>query len=181
MRWIIVFLLGPGPLLAQAIPASDPLDALVQDSPFLPPAGAGPAAATATGPLEFRGVVFEGGRFLFSVYDQGSRISHWIGFDEGDAPVIARSYDREQDILTVEHQGRTVALKLQVGHVEGQSPGEASPAPLPGAAEAAQPSAAAPSAPDTSRTTPAAESQRLQELADELRRRREAPGQAPGK
>lgn len=181
-------------LAAQAAASPDPLEALVRDSPFLPASGAGAGApATAVGPLEFRSVVFEQGQYFFSIYDQGTHQSRWVGLGPGDAPFVARSYNREQDILTVEHQGRSLTLKLQEGRIAGQPAGtpNSNPAPLPTSEETARkaggpsPANANPPAPNAAAApapAPAAnpaEGQRLQELADELRRRRQMPAQPP--
>jgi hypothetical protein len=217
MRFSLLLALAGAPLLAQTNAAPDPLDALVRDSPFLPGAGAARGGGTTSdGPLEFRGVVFEQGRYTFSIYDQASQQSYWVAIGDADAPIRVRSYDREQDIVTVEQQGRSVALKLQPGHVAGQAAqpqGEspAAPAPLPTAAQVqaaangpgrtaspAGPGAPQPGVPNAPRPggSPGAgptaassqanaggqqaEAQRLQELADELRRRRQhTPIQLP--
>lgn len=175
-------------------PPTDPLDALVADSPFLPTAGAGrKAAAGATGPLELRSVVFDRGAYLFSLYDQGSRQSAWVRLNESGYPFVARSFNRERDTLTVDYQGRSVVLDLLPAKMAiANGPGVPSAPPaLPNAAQsvAPQPAAApatngaapaannpAPNAPPAASaaiTAPnAAEAQRLQNLADETRRRR---------
>jgi hypothetical protein len=177
---LIVF--APGWLAAQIRPAPapapagpDPLDELVRDSPFLP--ATGPAAPPSEGgPLELRGVLFEDGHFLFSVYDEGTKKSKWIRLGETDAPFVARSFDHENDILTVEYQGRSVALKLPPAHVAGVTqPGAPTPpAPLPTPQEASRP--AQPPQPVAQPTAQPGirpeESQRLQNMADEIRRRR---------
>ena len=185
----IIFLAAAVSLPAQTAIPTDPLEALVRDSPFLP--GAGPARTTATGekgPLELRSVVFERGQYFFSVYDQGSRESTWVTLGQPDLPFVARSYDQEQEILTVEQQGRTIALKLQPAHIVGQSQPEATPAPpaLPSAEEAARQGGARPANSAPPNPSPAAppaaikpEDQRLQEMADEIRRRRQQPVQPP--
>jgi hypothetical protein len=183
---------GPAPTRADA--TSDPLDALVADSPFGAPAGGnrgGPAGAT--GPLELRSIVFVDGAYQFSIFDQGTGKAEWVKIGETGLPFVARSFDRERDALTVEHRGRTLVLALQpakMGTVAGGAP-SAPPSPLPGANRngPAQPNnvnAAAPNGPPGGsgnnagpRATPppasstsAAEAQRLQNLADEIRRRR---------
>ena len=175
----------PACLAAQAVPAGDALEALVRDSPFAPAAGAARASAPgAAGPLEFRGVVFEDGRYLFSVYDQTAQRGWWVtlGEEQPDLPFVARSYDRERDLLTVEHQGRSVTLELQAGHVAGSAapPAEQSPPPLPNPRESAGQAGPTPANPPVPANAQPAEGQRLQELADELRRRRQHPINLPG-
>ncbi len=178
---------------AQTTLPADPLDALVADSPFLPGAGGrGAAAGGATGPLELRGIVFEDGAYVFSIYDQASKEAVWVRLDERGQPFVARSFNRERDSLTVEHHGRTVVLSLQPARMAGAQAGAPlPPAPLPGAVESAGPNnqntpgnpaqppaqgpnaiAGAPTVPPSGSTPTATEAQRLQNLADEIRRRR---------
>lgn len=179
----VIFLLLIVPIVAHAKPAEDPLDALVRDSPFLPAGGAAPAANKESGPLELRGVAFEGREYVFSVYDQASKESKWVKLGQGDLPFTARSYDQEQELLVVEYQGRTTSLKLQTAHVVGQAPSGAasSPPPLPapgeGSPQAGAPPAPQPGPPGSGPARPTStgnpeESQRLQRMADEIRRRR---------
>ncbi len=174
----------------QTPPPPDPLDGLVADSPFLQPAGgARKDAPGATGPLELRGIVFERGVYSFSLYDQASHEAVWVRLGEGGHPFVARSFNRERDVLTVDYQGRPVVLTLQPARMASANPAGAPPAPppLPGAAEAAGRAGqqnAAPSGASNGNSPPAAnanpaaapanpaEAQRLQNLADELRRRR---------
>lgn len=179
-----ICLLVAAPLAAQVAVPDDPLEALVRDSPFLPPAGmTRTAAAGEGGPLEFRSVVFERGQFSFSIYDQAARESKWVTFGQQDLPFVVRSYDQEQDILTVDHQGRSLALKLQPAHTAGQLPSGAAttPPPLPSAEEAARRGEAGPanppSVPPASQTLDPAQSRRLEQMADEIRRRRQQPVQ----
>lgn len=201
----ILSLLAAASLSAQVSAPADPLESLVRDSPFLPAPGTTRAAASGeSGPLELRGVVFERGEFAFSIYDQASRESKWVTLGQADLPFVARSYDQEQEMLTVEYQGRTTALKLQPAHIAGQAQAgsPSGPAPLPSPEEtarqgpgrpqnsaptypAANPAQSPPAASPAQSTGPAApamkpdESRRLQEMADEIRRRRQQPVQTP--
>lgn len=177
MRPFILLALFPALLVAQSVAPPDPLDALVKNSPFLPASGASRAAAAGEGgPLEFRSVVFERGQFVFSIYDQASKQSKWIKLGPGETPFIARSYDREHDTLSLDYQGRSQVLKLQAGHIASQPPAGSAPAPapLPSAQEAGRPNQTPnnPTAKPPANLAPA-ESQRLQTLADEMRRRRQ--------
>jgi hypothetical protein len=177
---------GPAAPAASVAPA-DPLDALAADSPFLPGSGARSPAATSTGPLELRSIVFVDGAYRFSVFDQGTSEANWVGIGERGYPFVARSFDRERDSLTVEHQGRTVVLALQParmassGHMQPPSP-----SPLPGQGDPTNPTnrrnaqggpvanpagGNPPGGPNATQPNPA-EAQRLQNLADEIRRRR---------
>lgn len=170
----------PNPAAPPAVtpPAADPLDALVADSPFQSATGGRSGAAVATGPLELRSIVLVDGAYQFSVFDQGTGEASWIKIDERGHPFVARSFDRERDSLTVEHQGRTLVLALQPARMaSGPAMAAAPPPPLPGGdnqgnrrnAPAAN---AGPGGPPASSATNPAEAQRLQNLADEIRRRR---------
>jgi hypothetical protein len=173
---------------AAAAPRADPLDGLVADSPFLSPAGGmRSAAATSTGPLELRSVVFVDGAYQFSIFDQGTGESDWVRIGEGGYPFVARSFNRERDALTVEHQGRTLVLALQPAKMaSGAAAQPQSQPPLPGPGDATNRKGNPPpgqgpphtaanasnNAPTPPGATSAAEAQRLQNLADEIRRRR---------
>ncbi len=164
------------PLAAQT---TDPLESLVRNSPFLPASGGG--AAADSGPLEFRGVVFERGAFTFSVYDQGTKESSWVRLGEKGFPYLVRSYNRENDTIVVEQNGRTLTLTLQTAKVNNAPlvaalpqpatpPGTLVAGPLPG-----QPAGVGPAAPGASPMAGPVnsdEAQRLQKMADEIRRRR---------
>jgi hypothetical protein len=171
---------------AETAPRADPLDGLAADSPFLPAAGGRRSAATATGPLELRSVVFMDGAYQFSIFDQGAGRAEWVRIGERGHPFVARSFNRERDELTVEHQGRTVVVTLQMAKMASGVPAQAqTQAPLPGPGDGGnrrpaqpqgQPGPGAPAAVDPAATPPgatnSAEAQRLQNLADEIRRRR---------
>jgi hypothetical protein len=188
---------GPAPGAAGAAPSApstDPLDALVADSPFGATSGGNRSGTPgAAGPLELRSIVFVDGAYQFSIFDQGTGKSEWVKIGETGFPFVARSFNRERDALTVEHQGRTIVLPLQPAKMAaagnavppGPSPlpapnrnGGTAPAPsnanpgpngqngVPNNANAAPPPAAANS------NTSSGEAQRLQNLADEIRRRR---------
>jgi hypothetical protein len=168
------------------------LEVLVKDSPFLPQASGGPAAGQ-NGPLELRGVVMERGSYVFSLYDLSSKESYWTGLNESGLPFVARNYDRASETLTVDQGGRTLMLTLAAARtlpanpgVAMQAPGTPGPPPLPGAsgAPAGQPQGPAvangqgqPPGVNPVGITPD-EAQRLQRIADEIRRRR-AVGKAP--
>jgi hypothetical protein len=160
--------------------ATDPLESLVKDSPFLPAASGG-AVAGQNGPLELRGVIMERGSYSFSVYDLNSKESYWVGLNETGFPFMVRSYDASNDTVSVEQQGRVLSLTLAAARTMAASPAMASQ-PTPGAPGVSggpmpQPTAASGNGPNQqfgpvpSSVTPD-EAQRLQRIADEIRRRR---------
>lgn len=179
------------PAAAASTPAADPLDALAANSPFLPGTGARGVANAATGPLELRSIVFVDGAYRFSIFDQGTGEANWVAIGDREQPYVARSFDREHDSLTVEHQGRTMVLSLQPARMASSGTAvHPSPSPLPGQGQGdptnptnrrnnqgPTPASGIPtgSGPMPNANTPnAAEAQRLQNLADEIRRRRGA-------
>src|SRR5688572_22301143 len=169
---------------ATAAPATnDPLESLVKDSPFLP-AAAGAAASGQTGPLELRSVIMDRGEYYFSLYDLNSKESFWVGLNETGFPALVRSYDRNTDTVTVEQQGRTMSLTLATARTmaatamapQPQPGGPGAPAiangGTPSGGPTVQPSNGQPQfGPVPSSVTPD-EAQRLQRIADEIRRRR---------
>lgn len=149
------------------------LESLVKDSPFRPGQAGAPSGDGGPAQFEFRGVVAEAGGYVFSVYDPGRREAGWVRLDEPGRSFVARRYDPAKDALTIEHNGeaRTINLKRAVVQPLTQAPpAPASPPPLP-TAGAARPPAGNAAAPSPN-TTNAQEAQRLQNIADEIRRRR---------
>lgn len=171
-----------------ANPATDPLNALMTDSPFLPAGGSGGPTAQA-GALELRSVVAERGNFVFSLYDAGTKESFWSRLNEPGLPFVVRSYDRSNDTITVEQQGRTLSLTLAAARTvpvlaaPTQPPAAVAGVPLnqnpgaPGAPAAANPGENPPR--NNLAILPAEEAQRLQRIADEIRRRRNVGRPAP--
>jgi hypothetical protein len=167
--------------------ATDPLESLVKDSPFLPVAASG-AAAGQSGPLELRGVIMERGSYSFSLYDLNSKESFWVGLNETGFPVVVRSYDASSDTVTVEQQGRVLSLTLAAARTMAANPAMA-PQPAPGASGGPMPQQTTGTpgngptqqfavGPVPSSVTPD-EAQRLQRIADEIRRRRAVGKVAP--
>lgn len=174
----------PPPAMGAASAEGDALEKLVKDSPFLP-AAAGAAASGQTGPLELRSIIMDRGSYYFSLYDLNSKESFWVGLNEPGFPAVVRNYDRNSDTVTVEQQGRTMSLTLATARTMAASPAMAVPAqaggpggpPIAAGASASggptiQPSnGQAQFGPVPSSVTPD-EAQRLQRIADEIRRRR---------
>jgi len=169
--WIYLgLLLSAGTAGAQLRPGL--LESLVKDSPFQPGQGGALPAEGGTAAFEFRGIVVEAGSYSFSVYDPGRREADWVKLDEPGRPFVARRYDPARDTLTIEHNGRALTLNLKRAAVQplNQAPPQpAAPPPLP-TANAALPAAGNP--PPSTNATNAQEAQRLQNIADEIRRRR---------
>lgn len=125
-----------GLLLALAATASHGaapnLDSLLQNSPFGGPAAVAGGART-DAPLEFRGVLVEGGEKFFSIYEAASHSSLWVGVNEPGNPYKVQGYDSVKGIVTVEYKGGLVTLPLKQAKVLVLAP----TAPPPGGAPAA--------------------------------------------
>ena len=159
---ISLFLVFASGLSAQTEAPS--LRNLVTNSPFGTAQQSGNVAATNGASLEFRGTFVEGGERFFSLVDTSTRRAEWVGLNERDRPFVVRSFDPESETITVDHQGRTLNLKLhsaRIGVLPQQPVAQAGP-PQPANGNN-QPSANQPSA---------TEAQRLAQVAEEIRRRR---------
>jgi len=123
-----VWFLGAG-LLALAVPVYPAgFESLLRSSPFGQPA-TGSAGGPTAQPLEFRGVMLEGGKEYFSIHETKTRNSMWLGFNEPGQPFLVREYDSARGIITVEYQGSVIALPLKNAVILVSSPGIARPAP----------------------------------------------------
>lgn len=175
--------LGLAALLPGAAP--DLLDQLVRRSPFVPQAAPEQAVQEAApGELELKGVVFENGRFMFSVYDPGRKRSDWAALNEKglgeDGPAfVAKSYDREHDALTVEYQGKLLKLVLQKAQTRTaeSAPSPPPPPPLPVNGQQQAPAATPPTRqpspePPQAQPAPSPSDARRAEIMDEVRGRR---------
>ena len=161
MRLLLPFAVLTVAAAAQTEPPS--LQALVNNSPFGTAAQAATATAAGT-PLEFRGTFVDGGERFFSIVDTATRRAEWVSLNESGRPYVVRNFDTDRETITVEHQGRTLNLKLHSARVGVLPPMQTAQAPA-----AAQPSnGAQPAAQQPS----AAEAQRLAQVAEEIRRRR---------
>jgi hypothetical protein len=148
--------------LAVARAAPVPLDSLLRNSPFTPPAAAqnGPAVETA---LEFRGVLVDRGEHFFSIYDPSARSGMWVGLNEAGNPFTVQSYDAEKTTAAVQFRGRVLNLALKQAKVTSL-PAQAGPVPLPTNGPGPQPTVNASPQGD--------EAARLAAVAEEIRRRR---------
>ncbi len=123
---------------------------LAAASPFLPPAGAGSAAAsTSNAPLEFRGVADLIGGREFRVVDPARKAGVWVHLNERDPElgIIVKQHDPENETVLVEQQGRTFTLQLHQSKVASAGapmmtmnlPNSIPPQPAPGGAVGPQP------------------------------------------
>jgi hypothetical protein len=150
------------------------LESLVRDSPFRPPAGGAAPAEGGAAQFEFRGVVVEAGGYSFSVYDQSRHEAGWVKLDEPGRTFVARRFDPTRDTLTIEQNGQSLTLALKRARVQAMAvtPPVAPPPPLPTSGALAPGPAVGNAPPSGPNALNAQEAQRLQNIADEIRRRR---------
>ncbi len=149
-------------LLAGAMCAS-PLDSLRKNPPFGAARAAAPPGASGQ-PIEFRGVAEENGVLWFSIHDPATGRTLWRRLNDADDRLVVRQYDASTNTLTVDYQSRPLSLTLRA------APRVAGPAVVPMGVPGQQP-------PVLAQVQPAAvasgdNAQRLQQIAEEIRRRR---------
>jgi hypothetical protein len=142
--------------------------ASADSSPFMPPPGAGLVAVPGNTPIEFRGVMSTDQGIKVNIYETARKSSRWVGLNEtgNGASYVVKSADLDHDTISVVQDGRLMTLPLVKGKVAplvGYVPGRG-PAFLNGAPERAVPL----------NPTSEDEQKRLQAVAEEVRRRREA-------
>jgi hypothetical protein len=144
---------------------------LTPDSPFAPPSsgGADAGATPANSPLELHGILDMPDGYKFNLCDQAGHVNVWIGLNAPGQPFVVRSQDVAHNRVTVEYQGRELTLSLARAKVASMAmPPQGMPMPMP------QPGAVS--------ISPQEERERLERIAEEIRRRRalrEAAQQQP--
>lgn len=156
-------------LLAGASSAPDKLNGLLDNSPF-GASRSNAAAGTGTGdPLEFRSVMEEKGSRFFSIYETAAHRSTWVELNEPVNGYAIKGYDAAHENVTVEYQNKTLTLPQKRAPAVAQA--VVSTAPNLGGGPQ-------PNFPGMGATSPA-DTQRLQQIQEEIRRRR-ALRQPPG-
>jgi hypothetical protein len=125
---------------------------------------------------------------LYGLYDPAKHQSSWVKVNETGNAYTVRSFNASNESISVDYEGRVLTLALKSAKIDTM-PASAIPPPLPVAAVVAN----AQTAPNNVITTPGmnappgSEAKRLEEIAAEVRRRRDArqsaaqqPGQTPG-
>jgi hypothetical protein len=168
-----LFLMAIGSVAGQAAEPAGLLDTLISSSPFGQMKG-GVAGDAPNQPLEFRGVIEEGGGWVFSIYDTTSRHSRWVGLNAASDDFVVKEYDAIHQTVSVDQHGRTLSLSLksapkiaQAGNQMVMRPSQPNMIPgMPG-----------PVGPGMQPGSPA-DAQRLQQIAQEIERRRALRRQA---
>ena len=170
-RFRIALLLTIGSLLSPASGiAANQLDSLLNSSLFGTAAKSGQPADAGNQAFEFRGVSEENGQQLFSIYDTTSKRSRWVVLNDTSGDLVVKSYDAEAHTISLEQSGRVLSLTLKSGPRVAQNippPMQPGIPGLPGQQVMPNGMAKGP------------EAQRMQQIADEIRRRRALRQQAP--
>jgi hypothetical protein len=151
--------------LAPLLHAEAPdLQNLIDHSPFSAPVAQGATdAAPVNSVLEFRGMVADADGTSYSVFDTTANKARWLKVGEGDSFKV-KQFDSANNQLEVEQQGKV--LKLPLKRITIQAGPAIVSAPPPN--RQPQPRGGPAAAPGD----PAADANRLQTVAAEVRRRR---------
>ncbi|MEO6994897.1 MAG: hypothetical protein ABI273_14915 [Lacunisphaera sp.] len=160
---------------AAAAPAKMDLSGLVNNSPFGTLRSGGAGSNAATEPFEFRAVLGENdNKFLFSIYETATRRSNWVELNDPVNGFSVKSYDAGKQAITVDYQGKAMTLAIKqapAAAIVYQAPApQTGPMPIlqsPG--NSVQPVPTMPTAIDQ---------QRIQQIQEEIRRRRALRNQA---
>lgn len=111
-----ILLLLPAFAMCQPAPASagsSSLARLLSDSPFGMATRQTTASANAPAALlEFRAVMVEGDAIYFSVFEAATKASLWVRLNEPGNAFEVKTYDSQQECVTVEYDGRSLILPL---------------------------------------------------------------------
>lgn len=143
---------------------------LINNSPFLPEGYTPPRPVDRRRPpppkppeekpldsLEFRSLATLSGGLTFSLYDPMEKRGFWLGVDESEAGFTILEFKEKEDAVVVRHDGETRTISLHESKVLAM----------------ANPPPETRSAPQASNSEPANPEERMQNLAEEIRRRRE--------
>ncbi len=171
----IRFFLFPALIMAAAVTVAHANvgDELIKNSPFLPEGYEPPKPQNRTPPrppqkpeerpldkLEFRSIAKLSGEMTFSLFDPMEKRGFWLGVDQSEGGFTVLEYKEKEDSVVVRHDGRTRVIPLHESKVTALAEAPPTPTPPGGAQPAATEEAGTPE-------------ERMQNLAAEIRRRRE--------
>jgi len=98
--------------LSANVSKTDPLQELLNHSPFgNPPANSQPTGPS-NQPIEFRAVLEEHGKRIFSIYETTTHRSTWVELGRAQDGFKVETYDHTKQCVTVIYQGKTLSLPL---------------------------------------------------------------------
>jgi hypothetical protein len=111
--------------------------------------------------LEFRSIARFNGVETFSLFDPTENRRFWLGLNQTDSGFTVTDYNPKEDSVVVKHEGKTRTIALHEAKIQAmaEAPTPATARPGPGGRPTAQPAASP--------------EERMQDLAEEIRRRRE--------
>jgi hypothetical protein len=146
------------------------------DSPFMPKNGQVMAAPTENTPIELRGVMSAPDGLYFAIYEPATQKGGWVKMGQADAAYVVRSYDEANSAVSVEYQGRMQTLTLKEARFDGTAAllptVVQQPVNLPAGVPPRQVMPGG--MPVANVSNPADEAARLQQVANEVKRRRAA-------
>lgn len=149
---------------------------LAANSPFLPPQSS-TTAPTQGAPLEYRGYMITPEGAQYRIYDPAKKSGTFVKLNERDSnfDVVVKQFDPNNDMLTIEHQGRTLTLEQRKEKIVSSGNAASMPPPMP-----QQMPNVAPAVTQSVvlNPTPADEQKRLEAVALEVARRRALREQA---
>lgn len=136
------------------------------ESPFVPKNGQVMEAQKENSPIELRGVMQTSEGLMFGIYEPASQKGSWVKANETGHGYVVKSFDAARSSVSIEYQGRVQTLTLKEARFDGTvavvpmaGAGQVRPAVMPGTQAA---------------VNPAEEAKRLENVANEVRRRRAA-------
>jgi len=155
------------------------LNGLVSNSPFGSAKSGVAAGNNGNEPFELRAVLEENNSKFFSIYDTNTHRSTWVEINDPVNGFSVKGYDAAKESITLDYQGKalTLAIKRAPAAVQVfQPPQPPSPQPGPNGIvqqpAAGQPGQVQPAGPS------AVDQQRIQQIQEEIRRRRALRSQA---
>ena len=145
------------------------LSGLVNNSPFGTLKSGGPGSNGANEPFEFRSVMEENNNKYFSIYETATRRSNWVELNDPLNGFSIKSYDAGKQTITVDYQGKAMTLAIKQAPAVAQVYQAPSPqvGPVPVMQNPGNPSVQAGPVMQT-----AIDQQRIQQIQEEIRRRR---------
>jgi hypothetical protein len=153
-----------------AAAGADRWQSLRDNNPFQPYQPPAPVVEPPPPNLELRGVLVEGRVTWFNVYDAETKESAWVRRGDQMASYTVKDYDAGREALQLDYRQRPVSVALKQSKIQL--------IPHTGRGATAVASLSMPAnrtgSPSMAPALPAAENQRLEQVAEQIRQRREA-------
>jgi hypothetical protein len=156
------------------------LNGLVTNSPFGSAKSGAAMGNNGNDPFEFRSALEEGNSKFFSIYDTNTHRSVWVELNDPVNGFTVKSYDTAKESITIDYQGKALTLAIKRAPAATQvfqPPQPLAPQPGPNGmvqqpVPGQQPGQVVPAGPS------AVDQQRIQQIQEEIRRRRALRSQA---